>query len=105
MGCAAPAAPPNPVVAPAAAQVSAGASVDRSRARPELDPEQPEFWATHVGEPDRFKELFERLEKFVMPERDCCEAVDANDFSARAQERLRGERIAVPLTRNGDSSC
>lgn len=59
------------------------------RERPELDPERPEYWATHVGEPERYAELYPRLSAFLR-DNELDESAAKPDYA----------RVVVPLTRS-----
>ena len=94
VGCSSPAATPKPSAQASAATVRVPI---KASVPPALDPEAPEYWATHVGEPERFTALVERLEGFLKPD-----VGKASDGSAAARERarLRSDRVVVPLTRS-----
>ena len=62
----------------------------QARERPELDSERPEYWATHVGEPDRYAELFPRLDAFFGSDWNEDENVPKPDYA----------RVVGPLTRS-----
>src|SRR5690349_6904259 len=94
VGCSSPAATPKPSAQTRAPTVLAPI---KASVPPELDPEAPEYWATHAGEPERFTELVERLEGFLKP--DASQASDGS-ATAREQARLRSDRVVVPLTRS-----
>lgn len=75
---------------PASSATPAQASPGRAHERPELDAERPEYWATHVGEPDRYAELYPRLDRFFVEDSLSDVKMAKPDYG----------RVVVPLTRS-----
>lgn len=78
-------------VAPVLSATPTQASPARAGERPELDAERPEYWATHVGEPGRYAELYPRLKAFFS---------DDNLSSDESAPKPDYARVVEPLTRS-----
>lgn len=77
------------VLAASAAPAPPAAATPRER--PELDSERPEYWASHVGEPDRYEQLYPRLKAFFG---------DDNLGSDESAPKPDYARVVEPLTRS-----